>query len=453
MDQKKLVLISSTIASFLTPFMGSSVNLALPSIEKEFEIDAIFLSWITTAFLLSTAMFLVPMGKLGDIKGRKRFFVLGLVIFTISSLLCSLAFSGTSLVVFRFLQGLGSAMIASTAVAMLTSAYPPQERGKVLGINTSAVYVGLSLGPILGGFITQNFGWRILFLFPLFVAFFTIFSILNVKQEWAEAKGERFDLPGSLMYSFSLFMLIYGFSHLPETQGFLLVFGGIVALIAFAFLEIRAKQPVLDVKMFRKNVVFGMSNLAALLNYSATFAVAFLMSLYLQYVKNLDPQSAGLVLLAQPVIMAIFSPISGSLSDRIEPRIVASIGMGITAISLFLFSTMNADTPLEFIIGNLILIGFGFGLFSSPNTNAVMSSVERRFYGLASATLATMRVIGQAFSMGIVTLIFAVLLGKSRIPEVLPDFLVAVKISFTISAVLCVFGVFASLARGKVRKD
>ncbi|MDK2875833.1 MAG: hypothetical protein PWQ22_243 [Archaeoglobaceae archaeon] len=177
------------------------------------------------------------------------------------------------------------------------------------------------------------------------------------------------------------------------------------------------------------------------------------MSLYLQYVKNLDPQSAGLVLLAQPVIMAIFSPISGSLSDRIEPRIVASIGMGITAISLFLFSTMNADTPLEFIIGNLILIGFGFGLFSSPNTNAVMSSVERRFYGLASATLATMRVIGQAFSMGIVTLIFAVLLGKSRIPEVLPDFLVAVKISFTISAVLCVFGVFASLARGKVRKD
>lgn len=453
MEQKKLVLISSTIASFLTPFMGSSVNLALPSIEKEFEIDAIFLSWITTVFLLSTAMFLVPLGRLGDIKGRKRIFVLGLVIFTISSLLCSLAFSGTSLVVFRFLQGLGSAMIASTGVAMLTSAYPPNERGKVLGINTSAVYVGLSLGPILGGFITQNFGWRTLFLFPLFVAFFAIFAILRVKQEWAEAKGERFDLPGSLMYSLSLFMLIYGFSHLPETQGFLLVFGGIVALIAFAFLEIGAKQPVLDVKMFQKNVVFGMSNLAALLNYSATFAVAFLMSLYLQYVKNLDPQSAGFILLAQPVIMAIFSPIAGSLSDRIEPRIVASTGMAITAISLLLFSTINAETSLEFIFGNLILIGLGFGLFSSPNTNAVMSSVEKRFYGLASATLATMRVIGQAFSMGIVTLIFAVLLGKSRIPEVLPDFMVAVKMAFMISAVLCVIGVFASLARGKVRKD
>ncbi|MEM1670684.1 MAG: MFS transporter [Archaeoglobaceae archaeon] len=451
MDQKKLVLIASTIASFLTPFMGSAVNLALPSIEKEFELDAIFLAWITTAFLLSTAMFLVPMGRLGDIKGRKSLFVLGLLIFTLSSLLCSLAISGESLVVFRFLQGIGSAMIASTGVAMLTSAYPPQERGKVIGINTSAVYVGLSSGPILGGLITQHLGWRALFLFPLFIAFFAIFAILKVKQEWAEAKGEKFDLTGSLMYTISLFMLIYGFSHLPETLGFLLVFGGILALILFALIEGRTSEPVLNVKMFRKNTVFAMSNLAALLNYSATFAVAFLMSLYLQYIKELSPQEAGLILLAQPVVMALFSPIAGALSDRIEPRIVPSIGMALTALSLFLFSIISYETPMEYIIGNLILIGFGFGLFSSPNTNAVMSSVERKFYGLASATLATMRVIGQAFSMGLVTLIFALLIGKSRIPEVLPDFIIALKTAFVVSAVLCIFGVFASLARGKVR--
>jgi len=451
MDQKTLVLIASTIASFLTPFMGSSVNLALPSIESEFELDAIFLAWITTAFLLSTAMFLVPMGRLGDIRGRRSVFTLGLLVFTASSLFCSLATSAAMLVVFRFLQGVGSAMIASTGVAMLTSAYPLQERGKVIGINTSAVYVGLSSGPILGGFITQNFGWRLLFLFPLFVAFFAIFAILKVRSEWDEARGEKFDVSGSLMYSASLFMLIYGFSHLPETQGFLLVFAGIIVLMAFAYVESRAKQPVLDVKMFRKNLVFAMSNLAALLNYSATFAVAFLMSLYLQYVKNFSPQDAGLILLAQPVIMALFSPISGSLSDKIEPRIVASVGMAITALALFFFSLIDDRTPLELIVANLMLIGFGFGLFSSPNTNAVMSSVERKLYGLASATLATMRVIGQAFSMGIVTLIFALLLGKSRISEVLPDFVVAVKISFLISAILCLFGVFASFARGKLR--
>ncbi|MEM0330657.1 MAG: MFS transporter, partial [Archaeoglobaceae archaeon] len=299
--------------------------------------------------------------------------------------------------------------------------------------------------------ITQHLGWRALFLFPLFIAFFAIFAILKVKQEWAEAKGEKFDLTGSLMYTISLFMLIYGFSHLPETLGFLLVFGGILALILFALIEGRTSEPVLNVKMFRKNTVFAMSNLAALLNYSATFAVAFLMSLYLQYIKELSPQEAGLILLAQPVVMALFSPIAGALSDRIEPRIVASIGMALTALSLFLFSIISYETPMEYIIGNLILIGFGFGLFSSPNTNAVMSSVERKFYGLASATLATMRVIGQAFSMGLVTLIFALLIGKSRIPEVLPDFIIALKTAFVVSAVLCIFGVFASLARGKVR--
>ncbi|MDW8013419.1 MAG: MFS transporter, partial [Archaeoglobaceae archaeon] len=341
MDQKKLVLIASTIASFLTPFMGSAVNLALPSIEKEFALDAIFLAWITTAFLLSTAMFLVPMGRLGDIKGRRNLFILGLLIFTVSSMLCAFAFSGDLLVFFRFLQGLGSAMIASTGVAMLTSAYPPQERGKVIGINTSAVYVGLSSGPILGGFITQHFGWRALFLFPLLIAFIAIFAILKVKQEWAEAKGESFDLFGSAMYAISLFILIFGFSNLPETLGFLLVFTGLLAIIIFAIVESRTKDPVLDVKMFRKNTVFAMSNIAALLNYSATFAVTFLMSLYLQYIKNLSPQDAGIVLLAQPIMMALFSPMAGSLSDRIEPRVVASVGMGLTALSLFLFSLIN----------------------------------------------------------------------------------------------------------------
>ncbi|MDW8013418.1 MAG: MFS transporter, partial [Archaeoglobaceae archaeon] len=157
------------------------------------------------------------------------------------------------------------------------------------------------------------------------------------------------------------------------------------------------------------------------------------------------------VLLAQPIMMALFSPMAGSLSDRIEPRVVASVGMGLTALSLFLFSLINSETPIEFIIGNLILIGFGFALFSSPNTNAVMSSVEKKFFGLASATLATMRVVGQAFSMGIVTLIFAVMLGKSRIPEVLPEFIVTLKVSFIVSVVLCLFGVFVSLARGKLR--
>lgn len=449
MDQKYVVLIATTISSFFTPFMASAVNVAVPIIEKEFALDAIFLAWISTAFLLSTAMFLVPMGKLGDIKGRRNLFVLGLSTFAISALFCSISVSGLMLVVFRFLQGIGAAMIAGTAIAMVTSAFPPQERGKVLGINTSAVYVGLSTGPFFGGLITQFLGWRALFAIPLVLALIPIGLALRVREEKSDTTN-FFDVKGAILFSSALFLLIYGFSNLPEFKGFVLVFSGIFFLVLFTFVEARTPQPVLNVNLFRRNVVFAMSNLAALLNYSATFAVAFLLSLYLQFVKALSPQDAGIILLTQPVVMAVLSPISGWVSDRIEPRVVASTGMAITAVSLFLFSSLDFETPVAIVIAYLLLIGFGFGLFSSPNTNAVMSSVEKRFYGIASATLATMRVIGQALSMGIVTLIFALNIGSARISESIPDFMTAMKMAFVISAVLCVFGTFASLARGRI---
>ncbi|MEM2802431.1 MAG: MFS transporter, partial [Archaeoglobaceae archaeon] len=448
-NQKYVVLLATTISSFFTPFMASAVNVAVPMIEKEFALDAILLAWISTSFLLSTAMFLVPMGKLGDIRGRRNLFILGLSIFAISSLFCSASFSGLMLVVFRFLQGIGGAMIAGTAIAMVTAAFPPQERGKVLGINTSAVYVGLSSGPFVGGIITQFLGWRALFAIPLFMALVPIYFALKVKEERGKIE-EVFDLKGSVLFSIALLLLIYGFSTLPKPTGFGFAIVGVAMIILFTFVESKNPQPVLNVSLFRKNVVFAMSNLAALLNYSATFGVAFLISLYLQFVKNLSPQDAGTILLTQPVVMAILSPISGWISDRIEPRVVASIGMAITAISLFLFSFLDFETPVAIVVAYLLLIGFGFGLFSSPNTNAVMSSVEKKFYGIASATLATMRVLGQALSMGIVMITFAVTIGAARVSESLTGFMSAMKIAFAISAILCLFGVFASLARGKV---
>jgi EmrB/QacA subfamily drug resistance transporter len=446
---KKIVLISSTIASFFTPFMASAVNVAIPMIEKEFEMDAILIAWISTAFLLSTAMFLIPMGRLGDIRGRKRIFILGLLTFSISSLLCSISTSGIMLIAFRFLQGIGASMIAGTAIAILTSAFPLQERGKVLGINSSAVYAGLSLGPFVGGVITQNFGWRLLFAIPMLIALIPILLAPRIEEERIDRK-ENFDLIGSALFSIFLLTLILGFSSLPSQVGILLLVASILLLAMFVYFESKIPQPVLNVGLFRRNLVFGMSNLAALLNYSATFAVSFLLSLYLQFVKLLSPQEAGMIILLQPVVMATLSPISGWLSDRIEPRIVASIGMALTSISLFLFSTLDSRTQIEFVLVYLFLIGIGFGLFTSPNTNAVMSSVEKRFYGLASATLATMRVIGQAMSMGIVIIIFALTIGNARISENIPDFIIAMKSAFAVSAILCLIGVFASLARGKI---
>ncbi len=449
MDQRYVVLIATTISSFLTPFMASAVNVAVPMIEKEFALEAVFLAWISTAFLLSAAMFLVPMGKLGDIKGRKKLFVFGVSVFAISALFCSISISGAMLVFFRFLQGIGAAMIAGTAIALVTSAFPPQERGKMLGINTSAVYLGLSSGPFFGGLITQFLGWRAVFAFPIFLALIPIYLVSKIKEEKIEVK-DSFDFKGAILFSLALFLLIYGFSSLPKPLGFLLVLFGVLALISFVFVETKTPQPVLNVSLFRRNVVFAMSNLAALLNYSATFGVAFLLSLYLQIVKGLSPQDAGIVLLVQPVVMAILSPISGWISDRVEPRIVASIGMAITALSLFLFSLLDLETSIAVVVAYLFLIGFGFGLFSSPNTNAVMSSVEKKFYGIASATLATMRVVGQALSMGIVMLIFAITIGSEMVSESILEFMSAMKTAFLISGILCTFGVFASLARGRI---
>jgi len=450
---KRAALLVATLASFLTPFMGSSVNIALPSIGKEFLMDAVLLNWVATSYLLAAAMFLVPFGKIADIYGRKKIFLYGVLIYTISSFLSAISTSAITLISFRILQGIGSAMIFGTGVAILTSVFPVGERGKVLGINAAAIYLGLSLGPFLGGVLTQHFSWRSIFLanVPLGLVI-VIFAFCKLKGEWAEARGEKFDFIGSIVYGISLATIMYGFSLIPAMSGLWLVLGGIFVLLLFVGWETKAENPVLDINLFRNNTVFAFSNLAALINYSATFAVGFFLSLYLQYIKALSPQNAGLILVSQPVVMAIFSPFAGRLSDKFEPRIIASAGMALSVVSLSLFAFLNQKTALEFVVASLILLGFGLAFFSSPNTNAVMSSVERRFYGVASATLGTMRLTGQMLSMGIAMLIFAIYIGKVQItPQYYPLFLTSIKTAFIIFAVLCFAGIFASLARGKVR--
>jgi MFS family permease len=219
-------------------------------------------------------------------------------------------------------------------------------------------------------------------------------------------------------------------------------------------MESRIEYPVFAVRLLLSNLTFSLSSLAALLNYAATFAVGFLMSLYLQYIKGFDAQVAGFILVSQPVVMALFAPIAGWISDRIEPRVVASAGMAVTTVSLLLFSTINAETALTSIIAYLMLLGFGIALFSSPNTNAIMSSVEKRFLGIASATVATMRLVGQTLSMALVMLVFSMVIGRVEIsPEYYGRFVDSAKIAFTIFAGLCFAGIFASLGRGRVKRE
>jgi EmrB/QacA subfamily drug resistance transporter len=452
-DHRRPALLVTTLVSFLIPFMGSSVNIALPSIGKEFGMNAVLLSWVTTSYLLAVAIFLVPFGRIADIYGRKKVFLYGFVIFTLASFLSTISTSTLLLISSRVLQGIGASMTSSTGVAILTSVFSTGERGRVLGINVAAVYSGLSCGPFLGGLLTHYFGWRSIFMANVPLGFLiTIFTFWKLKGEWTEAEGEKFDFTGSLLYSVTLVAIMYGFSMLPGIGGAFLILLGVLGAWAFVKWEIKSKSPIFDMDLFRNNRVFAFSNLAALINYSATFAVGFLLSLYLQFIKGFHPQEAGVILISQPIVQALLSPFAGRLSDRIEPRMVASTGMTLTAVGLFLFTFLNEKTTTPFIIANLILLGLGFALFSSPNTNAVMSSIEKRFYGVASGTLGTMRATGMMLSMGMVMLIFALYIGRTQItPSNYPLFIKSVKAAFLIFSALCLAGIFASLSRGRVR--
>src|ERR1035437_3627249 len=271
--------------------------------------------------------------------------------------------------------------------AILVSFFPFEERGKVLGINTAAVYTGLSSGPFLGGLITQHFGWRYIFFVNVLLGLLSlIIAFRKLKVEWAEARGEKFDFIGSIAYGVTLIIIMYGFSILPKMYGTYLIILGVIGFYIFSRFELKVRNPVFNMNLFTSNKAFAFSNLAALINYSATFAVGFLLSFYLQYIKGYNPQTAGIILVSQPVIMAVFSPISGKISDKTEPRIVASTGMIITTIGLFILIFLKVETSLFFIITSLVFLGFGFALFSSPNTNAVLSSVDKKFLGVAAST-------------------------------------------------------------------
>jgi len=452
---QRAALIVATLSSFIGPFMGSSVNVALPSIGREFLMGAISLGWINTAYLLAAATFLIPFGRLGDILGRKKIYMWGVFLFTGSSVLIANSSSGMMIILCRVFQGFGASMIFATGMPILISVYPPGERGKVLGITVAAVYLGLSLGPFFGGFITQQLGWRYIFWLNLPLGLLLLLVIfVMLKGDWAEAKGARFDFAGSMILAVALVLTMYGFSNLPEVYAFVLIVFGFTGIVSFVLFEIRLENPVVDINLFRHNTVFAFSNLAALINYAATFAVSFLLSLYLQRVKGLSPQEAGLVLIAQPIIQSIFSPLAGWLSDRAEPRTVASIGMTLTLVGLFLLTFLDINTALTYVIFCLMVLGLGFALFSSPNTNAIMSSVERRYFGVGGAMVSSMRQIGMMLSMGIVMMILAVMLGQGEIiPENFGAFIRSTRLSFTVFAVMCFGGIFASLARGKLNRQ
>jgi EmrB/QacA subfamily drug resistance transporter len=444
------------VTSFMGTFLISSINIALPSIGKSFGLDSVALSWVITAFLLATAMFLLPVGRWGDLTGVRRLYKTGLVIFTISSLLCALAPSGFWLILFRFIQGIGTAFTNTTGQAILVAAFLPKYRGRVLGISVSAVYLGLAFGPFAGGFLTQYIGWRSVFYMAsgLGIISSVIAFAFIAKDEPVEVKGVKINLAGIIFYMLGLVCLVYGSSRVSGFSGLLLVGVALLLLVVFWKKESKSARPVIDTRLFTHNHLFAYSNIAALINYSATSAIVFFLSLYLQKIQGLSPREAGTILIAQPVMMAVFSPVVGRLSDRIQPRYLSTLGMAMCSVGLIAFAFFTAGTPQWFIVAVLLWVGLGFAFFSSPNMNTIMSSVEKSQYGLASGSAASMRVVGQIVSMTVVTLFFAGRFGSCTI-EAVPDslFLSTMKWGFVSFSILSIVGIYFSYNRGQVDRE
>ena len=437
----------------LVPFTTSSINLALPQISEELSMNAIALSWIVTAFLLTAAIFQVPFGRAGDIFGRKKVLTTGVILFSLASIACALSPTGDFLIAARFVQGIACAMLFGVNMAIVTSVFPASERGKALGINTAVVYFAIAAGPFLGGMLTHYWGWRSIFFATAGLGLLALTGIITIlKGEWVDAKGERYDWWGTLIYAFGLSAIIYGCSVLPSLVGFSLIATGVATFAWFVCYEKKQTAPVFNINMFLSNKLFRMSSFAALINYSATFAIGFMLSLYLQYVKGFDAQKAGLILVIQPIVQTIISPVAGKWSDRVNASHVATLGMAIIVVCLMAMLFLAPDTPLPVLIVILSVLGAGFALFSSPNVNVIMGSVEKRYLGMASATTGTMRLTGQSISMGLTMMMISIFVGKIQITtDVYPLFMKCLHYTFGIFVVLCMLGVWTSMGRSKIR--
>lgn len=450
--EQKAVLRSTVITSFLTTFMGSALNLSIPNLEHEFGVGAALIGWVITTYTLTVAALSVPFGKVADIKGRRRVFLTGVSGFAAASLLCAASVNIWMLLALRAVQGFFASMIFATNNAILISVYPASERGRVLGLSTAATYVGLSAGPVVGGLLNHYLNWRSIFLVTVLISAAVLFiAAKGIPKRLLPDTSLDFDLWGNLLYIAAIVVTLYGLTNLSILKyGWVILVFGLALGAAFVLVERKQSDPVIRVTMFTEDAVFTLSNLAAMLNYGATFAISYLMSIYLQVIMGFSSQTAGLILIAQPVVQALFSPMMGTLSDRVAPYKLASLGMAFCTLGLVMFSFVGLDTHLWLILLALVFSGFGFALFSSPNTNAIMACVKKEDYSVANSILATMRTVGHTSSMAVVTIVVGFSLGNTALDSAPPaDLVQTMHTAFLVSVFLCVLGMFMSMKRGK----
>lgn len=465
---KWTVLLIACIGSMMGPLDSTIVSVSLPTISQSLGMDFALSVWIPTAYLVTLASLLLTFGRLSDVRGRKPLFIAGFGVFVLGSFLCSFARSGEELIIFRIVQGLGAAGMMSTATALVTGAFPPNERGKALGINAMSVYIGLTLGPPLGGILTQAFGWPSIFLVNVPIGLLVMaLAAWKLKEPAVESSGKGFDLAGAVTFAMALVTFLVALTIGDDagwTSSTVLSLLAVTAasLAAFILAE-RRKGPdaMLHLDLITRNRLFAAANISTLLNYTAYFGVSFIIAFYMERVLGLDLYTTGLVLLSMPLVMSVLSPLAGHLSDKIGSRALASGGMLIVALGLALLATLGEGSTTFEVVVYLVITGIGMGLFSSPNTSAVMGCVERSQLGVASGTLSTMRTIGQSLSLAVMGAVMASVASTEVVsalfsgamdggsPVIIDEFVRGMSLAFLVSAGIAVAAAITSLARGK----
>lgn len=446
-SERRTLLVACCLAAFITPLMSTMMNLSLTGMGEYFGVGSHALGFVNSAYLLASSIFLVPFARLGDIKGKRFVFLIGNVIIAVASLMGALSTEFWMVVLSRGLIGLGSAAVVCMSLSMITDVYPPGRRGAALGLNTTCVYIGLALGPVIGGVLNDTLGWQSLFIITVPLSVGAILMMLRFRYEIRPDEGGRFDMKGSVLYGLAILLAMGGMINLPDTWAIVSVVIGVILIAVFVHSQLKEEVPLLDVTLFR-NRMFAGSCLSAFISYAASYSLTFFMALYLQNLLGFSAMFAGAVMLSQSAVQVVFTTYFGKLSDRMsDPRTLPVIGMAIIAVGLSTMVFYTEQSPLWMVFLTLITVGFGFSVFSAPNTSAIMSSVPLRKSADASAMVSVMRQTGMLVSMGVAMSLIAIIMGSADNLALgnHDAFMEVVRVSFIICTALSVMGVVLSM--------
>lgn len=446
------VLATVGVGTFMSALDGSIVNTVLPMLREELNTTVAGIEWVTTVYLLVVSGLLLGFGRAGDLYGQKRVYLSGFILFAIGSALCGLADSVHSLIALRAVQAVGGAMLFASAPAILTKAFPGSERGRALGAQATMTYLGLTVGPALGGWLAHALGWRWIFYINIPVGVLAILLAWHtIADDRPETEAERFDILGAVVFlaGFVVLLIALNQGHIWGWLSALTLgmFGGAALILGFFIqIERRSRSPMLDLSLFR-NRIFSSTTFSAFLNYICVYSVVFVIPFLLVQGRGLNTQHAGLILTAQPLVMALAAPISGELSDRIGTRGLAMLGMAILSAGLIYLGIASASDSLRSMVAALAVFGLGIGIFVSPNNSALMGSAPRERQGIAAGVLATARNVGMVCGIGFSGAIFTTYLEAGG-----PDALVrGTQMSLYVGAGIAAVGIFTSAIRQKAQ--